>query len=271
MFGLAHQDAILHLVLIDWTSPAGQVMAVENRAVSIGAMVGQYRIGRFSGDLPDLDVPPADLAAVGLKLDRALGRNGNGAVPEVFQDGMVHNELAIEVDRGPRPCLNNPEGVPLANGVVRQGQGVFAGVPGAVVPEPAGALGGAVLGIAGFSEIPDLNLRRTAEINPAVALGADLEIDEELDVAVILVGGQVDALTVVDDFAMIDTPMRFQVLRIPGELLGLFVCAKGMELPRIGRLLAVPAGQVLAVEKGDETVLLPVGLRWRANAGIAAG
>src|SRR5271157_2373399 len=201
-----------------------------------------------------LEVPEANRALVA-----DLG--GNHAVGRTVVLAWV--ELAVEVDRGPRPGLDDPEGVPLADRVARQGQGVLAGVPGAVVPESARALVGTEVGIAGFGEIPDLDLRCAAEINAAVALGADLEIDEELDVAVILVGGQVDALAVVDDLAVFDTPMLLQVLRIPGKLLGLLVATEGSELPRIGGLLTVPAGQVLTVEEGDETAPLLVGPRRR--------
>ena len=82
-------------------------------------MLGQYRIGFFGRDLPDLDVPPADFAAVSLKLDWAPGRDGIRAIPVVFQDCMVHDELAVEVDRGPRSSLDDPEGVPVADQVVR--------------------------------------------------------------------------------------------------------------------------------------------------------
>ena len=55
---------------------------------------------------------------------------------------MVHDELVVQVDRGPRTDLDDPEGVPLADRVVGQGQGVLAGLPGLLFqspPEPLSA------------------------------------------------------------------------------------------------------------------------------------
>ena len=133
-----------------------------------------------------------------------LGGIGLRAVPVVLQDGVVDDELAVEVDRGPGADLDDPERVPLADRLVGQDQRVLAGVAGAVVPEAARALVGAHPGVAGLGVVPDLDLGRAAEVDAAVPLGADLEVDEQLDVAVVLVGGQVDALAVVDDLAVVD-------------------------------------------------------------------
>ena len=60
--------------------------------------------------------------------------------------------------------------------------------------------------------VPDLNLRRAAQVDAAVALGTDLVVDQQLDVAVVLVGGEVGALAVVDDLAVLDPPVLLHVL-----------------------------------------------------------
>ena len=86
-----------------------------------------------------------------------FGRDRAGAVPVVLQQGVVDHELAVEVDRGPRADLDDPEGVPLAERLVGQDQRVLAGVAGAVVPEPARALVGAHPGVARLGEVPDLD------------------------------------------------------------------------------------------------------------------
>ena len=142
--------------------------------------------------------------------------------------------------------------VPLADRLVGQDQGVLAGRAGAVVPEPARALVGPHAGVARLGEVPDLDLRVAAEIDAAIPLGADLEIDLQLDVAVVLVGGEVGALAVVDDHAVLDPPVLLQVLGALLEGLGLLVGAHRRELARVHGLHAVPAGEVLAVEEGHE-------------------
>ncbi len=191
---------------------------------------------------------------VGLELDRAAGRNRQRAIPVVLEDGVVHDELVVQVDRGAGTDLDDPEGVPLADGLVGHDQRVFARCAGAVVPQAARAFVGPHASIAGLAEVPDLDLRRAAEVNAAISLGTDLEVDQELDVAVVFVGGEIGSLAVVDDHAVVDAPVFLHVLRAVGECLGLLVGPQCLELAGVHGLQPVPAGEVLAVEQRDEAL-----------------
>ena len=93
-----------------------------------------------------------------------------------------------------------------------------------------------------------------AEVNPAIPLGPDLEIDQELDVAKVFVRGEIGPLAVVLDHAVLDAPVLLHVLGTCGEKLGLFIRGQGLELARIHGREAVPAGEVLAVEEGYKAV-----------------
>ena len=157
-----------------------------------------------------------------LKLDRAAGRDRQRAIPVVLEDGVIDDELVVQVDGGACTDLNDPERVPLADRLVGPHERVFAVAPGAVVPQAARAFVGLHAGITWVGKVPDLNLRRAAEINAAVSLGTDLEVDQELDVAVVFIGGEIDSLAVVDDHAVLDPPVFFQVARAVGEHLGFF-------------------------------------------------
>jgi len=88
-----------------------------------------------------------------------------------------------------------------------------------VVEEPAGA----------DRVVPDLHLGAAPEVDARVALGADLPVDVELDVAVILGGDEAVPLAVVAEDAAFDG--RPVALGLP---------------------LVAPVGQVRAVEEGDE-------------------
>src|SRR5262249_50983141 len=197
---LALQDAGDDLVVLDRPGPVGEVPAVEGRAEALGAVLGQDLVGLVGRDLADGDVPPLDLVVVRLELDRAAGdqRELTITIPEVLPPRVVDDQLVIEVDGRPLADLDDPEGVPLADRLVGDDQRVLAGRAGAVIPERARAL--ALVGPQGaaarLGEVPDLDLRVAAEVDAAVPLRADLEIDLQLDVAVVLVGGEVGAQAV---------------------------------------------------------------------------
>ena len=87
---------------------------------------------------------------------------------------------------------------------------------------------------------------------PLSAFGDGLVVDEQLDVAVVLVGREVGAVAVVDEFAVLDPPVLGEDVASRSLARGPFV---GRELgqPRgLDALAPVPAGQVLAVEDRDE-------------------
>src|SRR5262249_36411977 len=154
-------------------------------------------VGLVAADLSHLEVSPTDLAAVRLELDRPLRRNRVVLIPVVLEGSMVDDELVVEENGGPGTDLDDPERVPLADGAVGTDKGVLTGVAGAIVPESAGAPLRAHFGVARLGVVPDLDLRCATEIDATIPFGSDLEIDVELEVAVILVGRQVDALTVI--------------------------------------------------------------------------
>jgi len=56
-----------------------------------------------------------------------------------------------------------------------------------------------------------LHLRHAAQVDAAVAERLHLVIDQQLHVAVVLVGREVEALAVVDQFAVLDAPVGVHV------------------------------------------------------------
>src|SRR5579883_461462 len=174
---LAFEDAALDLVILDRPGPVSEVLTVEDGPEARVAVLGQDLIGLVRGDLADRDVAPVDLVVVSLELDRAARDQGQLAVPVVLPSRVVNEQLVVEIDRRPLADLDDPEAIPLADRLVGPGQGVLPRRAGAVVPQPAGALVGSHASISGFGEVPDLDLRIPAEVDAAIALGSDLEID----------------------------------------------------------------------------------------------
>ena len=188
-----------------------------------GSVLGQDLVGFVGGDLADRDVPPVDLVVVGLELDRAAGRDRQRAVPVVLEDAWSTMSLSFKIDRGARADLDDPERVPLADRIVGRTRGSLPGAPGLLFQRPPEPLSAPMRSVSRLGEIPDLDLRGAAEVNAAISLRTDLEVDQQLDVAVVFVGGEIDPLAVVDDHAVFYSPMFLHVLGALGEHLGLFV------------------------------------------------
>ena len=74
--------------------------------------------GLVSADLAHEEVPPADLAAVGLQHDRAFGGIGDGFVGIVLHWGTIDDELVIQPHPGAGTDLADAEAVPLAKVLV---------------------------------------------------------------------------------------------------------------------------------------------------------
>ncbi len=291
-FALFADDvAIDDFVVIDGALPVGEVFAVVDAGEAF-LTGGEGLIGFIGADFADEDVAPADFAAVGLELDGAFGVDGVGdpsgrwgfgfggfgvffAVgevagffvgEEVFEDGVFHDDFTVEGDGDAFTDHFDVEGVPLADGFVDELEGVFAfGV--FVVPEAAGAEGFAEGDgfLVFFGEVPDLNLGDAAEVDAAVAERKHFVVDPEFEVAVVFVGGEVEAFAVVDEFAIFDFPVAVEMVA--------FVIAFGVEeaafdgllfvggfvfgghVPEVRGVLgapAVPAGEVFAVEERSE-------------------
>src|SRR6266849_7826995 len=170
-----------------------------------------FLLGLGGRNLANVDVAEADLRPVSLELDGALGNELQGAIVEVVQHLAGYRWLVVEPDPDARSDHLNPEGVPLADGIIGLDQGPFAGVIGVVVPQSARALGGAVPRLAGVVDVPDLHLRIAAKIDSRISVVADHEpIDIELEVAEVFGGGEVNALAVGDDLALgsVDGPVE---------------------------------------------------------------
>ena len=135
----------------------------------------------------------------------------------IFQDGVIDHELVIQPDADPRADHDDAQLIPLAERLVGQHQRVFAGRAGAVVPQPAGAFVGAEVELRFLGVIPDLHLRAAAQIDAGVAQRHGLVLDEQLEVAVVLLGGGVIALAVVDQLAVLHAPMLASWCRSTGR------------------------------------------------------
>ena len=143
--GLAGDGAILHLVALHGALPVAKVLAVDIFDEAIGTAARKLAVGLIGGDLPDEDVSPADLASVGLQLDRPLGkgrvgheavgqrrRSGCGLVillaighvarflvgKEILQRRILDDDLAVEPDGDPFSDHADVEGVPFAERLV---------------------------------------------------------------------------------------------------------------------------------------------------------
>lgn len=308
-FALFADDAAIDdFVVFDGALPVGEVFAVVDAGEAFFTG-GEGLIGFIGADFADEDVAPPDFAAVGLELDGTFGVDGVGnptgrwgvgfggfwvffAVgevagffvgEEVFEDGVFHDDFAIEGDGDAFADHFDVEGVPLADGFVDELEGVFAfGI--FVVPKAAGAEGLAE-GDGFFvflSEVPDLDLGDAAEVDTAVAEGEHFVVDPEFEVAVIFFGGEVEAFAVVDEFAVFDGPVGGEVIAFivafgveqaafDGLLfVGGFVF--GRHVPEVSGILgapAVPTGEVFAVEEGGEACgwFVSLEVRWKSEEG----
>ena len=166
---------------------------------------------------------------------------------------MIDHELIVQIDRGPRADLDDPQVVPLAERLVGQHERVPARGVESIVEEPARALvrPAAAAGPA-FGGIPDLDLRRATEIDSTIALGDRLVVDQELDIAEFLVGREVGAIAIVHQLAVRDAPMLPGIRGLIGELPGAFLRTHRRKLARVELFHTMPVREILAVEQGDE-------------------
>src|SRR5436190_1397240 len=77
--------------------------------------------------------------------------------------------------------------------------------------------------------VPDLHLRRTAQVNAAVGERHRFVLNQQLEVAVLLVSAEVRAVTVVDQFAVLGAPMLFGLIQPFGRVFGALLGAHGRE------------------------------------------
>ena len=243
---------------------------LEMRAVG-DVVCGRIREQRIGGEKfpaflrPDLaheEMAPADFAPVGLQHDRTLLGQRFAPVPIVLHHRAFDHGPGIEPDPGAGADLDDAQGIPLAEGLVGDHHRIAPEGLGRVVEKSAGALVRFAIGLRGIEnlvDVPDLDLRRAAQIDPAVGVRHGLVFDEQFDVAEFLVGRGIRSRAVVHQFAVLHGP----VLRKLGALLleiGFPLLALQLA-DRMG-IQAIPPGEVLAIEDGPEAL-------WRFRIGRA--
>ena len=144
-----------------------------------------------------------------------LRRDGRLAVVVVLHDGVIDDELVVEPDADARADHDDAELVPFAEGLVGQHQRVLARrarrccSTGRPSPCPRRCSNFA------FSvESQICTCGHAAQVDAGVGLGHGLVVDEQLEVAVVLLGGGVGAVAVVDQFAVLDAPVRLAGLAL---------------------------------------------------------
>jgi len=102
---------------------------------------------------------------------------------------------------------------------------------------------------AGLAGVPELHLWDPAEVNATVGLGIELEFEAELEVGVVLFGGEEESVTVVVNDAVFGDPVLCDVLEafflLGGELFG----REGEVFGRVFSGRSPPTAEVLAVKK----------------------
>ena len=189
---------------------------------------------------------------MGLEHDRTFRGERLGAFPVVFHLRVVDDQAAVEPDRGDIALLDDAEGVPFAEGLVGGHEGVATGGAGRIVEKPSGAqVGSAVrlLRVEDLIEVPDLHLRRAAEVDARIGFRDRLIFEAELDVAEGLVRRRVGSRAGVDQLAILHAPVLRKIRALLGEV-GRFLFAGQLEA--LVRIMAVPPREVLAVEQGAE-------------------
>ena len=109
---------------------------------------------------------------MGLKHNRAFGRERLGAVPEVLHLRVVDDQLAIEPDRGDVAFLDDAERVPFAERLVGDNERVAAGGARRVIEKTTRtkvrfAVG--LLRVEDLIEVPDLDLREGGRLYPRLS------------------------------------------------------------------------------------------------------
>lgn len=201
-------------------------------------------------ELFDEDVAPADCSPVGLQLDGAGRWEWTTFVKVVLQWRFIDDKFVIEVHGDDITNHLDLHAVPLAEGFVGENQGVFTRAAFFVVPKSSGAFVGTVFPFSPFfGRVPDLDLRNGAEVDAAVGLCDGLVLQKEDEVFVVLIGGEVEPMSIVHKFVSFDAPMLVDVseafLFLGREFIG------GKSLPFCGVLgsKSPPAGEVFFVEE----------------------
>ena len=161
--------------------------------------------------------PPCVCSWIGPCLGNA---SGGFLLPVVLQPGVIDDQLAVEIDGDPFADHEDAEAVPLAERLVGQDERITARGAGLVVPQVRRCpcrRRDSICRLPWYkSQICTCGV--ASQIDAAVGLGNGLVFDEQLDVAIILVGSQIGAVAVVDQLVLFDRPVLFRVSRPFGDL-----------------------------------------------------
>src|SRR5690606_10364028 len=131
------------------------------------------------------------------------------AIPEIFHSHLIHDQLAVEVDRHLLAFHHNMKGIPVANRIV--GQNEWFAWMFLIIIQPSRTYLRAHVYTRG---VPDLYLGRSTEINPGIALLFNLPVDVHFEVTVLIHGADVIPMTGENEFPI------FRIPSLPHALIG---------------------------------------------------
>src|SRR6266516_2078306 len=110
----ADDRATLDLVIVNRPGPAVEVFSGENAFKTRVITLLQNCVGFLSRDFTKEDVPPTNLATVGLELDGAFRPERSLAVPKILHRGVIYHQLVIQINSCLFPDLQDTKAVSLA-------------------------------------------------------------------------------------------------------------------------------------------------------------
>ena len=218
--------------------------------------------------LADVNVAEPKFVAVVLQLNLAGLKQRLRAVPEIFQRHIARHECAVEKHMHAIAHHQDAETVParLISHHQRFARAFL------VVVQPARTHHRVGLATA---RIPDLHLRRAAQIDAAVALRQNLPFHQHLEVAIVARGGQAVALAIERQCALLHRPV------VAHALIGLVLRGAqrgGREQRAFDGIIVgssqqpLPAGQIFSVKQHAESRrrhIVENGARQFADADVA--
>ncbi len=97
-----------------------------------------------------------------------------------------------------------------------------------------------------------MHLGTAAKVNAGISERDRLVLEQQLEIAIVPVSGGVRALAVIDQFAILHSPMSLHDRSPLLDLSVPFAFGHGLQFSRVEGLSATPAGKVGTVEEGDE-------------------
>ena len=110
---------------------------------------------------------------------------------------MVDDMCAGEPCSGASTDLAKFEAVPFTEGFISQFGWIFTGRSWTIIPQPAASLVRTDAELGFFGEVPDLNLRISLQVDPAVGQSNRLVVDKEFIVREFFIGRQVRTVAIV--------------------------------------------------------------------------